>query len=239
MQILVDYDNIPKTISRGGSRYLADRLLEGLQGVAMSSLLADRRLDLRFYGGWYSGQNLSSLAQALSAEIQNAFPYSRRLNPANPGSAISVMGALAFSLLILPRHTLYRTFRQRPGLGKVDCADPKAMGCADLNCPLEIVADYLTTNRCPQNGCQVNTNTFIKPRSEQKLVDTMLIADLIHLSQTKEPVAAVVTLDDDIWPGVISAMQHGTHIIHISTKYHEPRPFYVSGIPGKCDSVPL
>jgi hypothetical protein len=239
MQILVDYDNIPDLIRRNGPRYVADRLCAALQRVAIDVLLEDRRLDLRFYGGWYAGRTLSALGQLLAADLQASFPFVLRFNPDNPDSAITVAGALAHSLIIVPKHTLYATFRQRPGLGKVVCADPSTLGCADPICPFRAVVTFFSSNRCSQNTCQVNVSALVSPRGEQKLVDTMLVADLIYLSHSGESTATVVTSDDDVWPGVISAMQLGTRVIHITTKHHERHPPYVAGLPGKFDTTEL
>ena len=239
MQVLLDYDNIPDPIRRNGARYIADKVCLALQLVAMTELLRDRRLDLRLYGGWYTGNNLSAAGQRLSADVQNAFPFVLKSDPKNPNTAITVAANLAHSLVVLPKHTLYSTFRTRPGLEKVVCVHPSTLGCHVSNCPLQVVFDFFSTDRCPYVGCQITSGHLIRRRGEQKLVDTMMVADLMHLSHSGESAVAVVTADDDIWPGVISGMQLGARIIHIWTKHHNRHPQYLNGVPGKYSRVAL
>jgi hypothetical protein len=47
----------------------------------------------------------------------------------------------------------------------------------------------------------------------------MLVSDLIHLSTNGEDKVAVVSSDDDLWPGMLVAMHNGTNLIHVCTKY--------------------
>ena len=63
-------------------------------------------------------------------------------------------------------------------------------------------------------------------RTEQKLVDTMLVADLIHLASSGETSVAVVSSDDDMWPGMLMAMSHGAQIVHICTKHPSRNRLY-------------
>jgi hypothetical protein len=239
MQVLVDYDNIPQLIRRNGPRYVADRLCSALWQRAKSAVLQDRRIELRLYGGWYAGNSLSSAGQRLSADIQSDFPLVLKPDPTDPTVSMTVAAFLAHSLVSLPRHTLFSTFRTRPGLEKVICTHPSKFGCREPLCPLIAVFDYFDTDSCSHPGCQVKAGLLVNRRGEQKLVDTMLVADLIYLSHNREPYVVVVTSDDDVWPGIIVGMQLGTHVIHVRTKYDGRPSSYLAGVPGKYSGVTL
>jgi len=55
-------------------------------------------------------------------------------------------------------------------------------------------------------------------RDEQKLVDTMMVADLIYYARDQNQVLAVVTSDDDIWAGIKSVLLSGSSLFHIHTR---------------------
>jgi uncharacterized LabA/DUF88 family protein len=76
--------------------------------------------------------------------------------------------------------------------------------------------DYST--RCGTAGCTVTLgDIFI--RDEQKMVDTLLVADLAHLALlSKSADIVVVSSDIDMWPGVLLALTNGCAVIHIHTK---------------------
>lgn len=76
-------------------------------------------------------------------------------------------------------------------------------------------------------------------RVEQKLVDTMLVADLIHLAINGEMTIAVVSSDDDFWPGILSAMTLGAHVVHIGTKYAPSHRMYLSSLGNNYSKAKL
>jgi uncharacterized LabA/DUF88 family protein len=58
---------------------------------------------------------------------------------------------------------------------------------------------------------------FVK--DEQKLIDTMLVADLVYLatSNRQECRVAVVSSDDDMLPGIRTAVNAGARVFQIHT----------------------
>jgi uncharacterized LabA/DUF88 family protein len=54
-------------------------------------------------------------------------------------------------------------------------------------------------------------------RTEQKLVDTMIAADLFALHLQSSRRIAVVTSDDDLWPPIKLLLQLGVQVFHIHT----------------------
>jgi hypothetical protein len=65
----------------------------------------------------------------------------------------------------------------------------------------------------------------------------MLVADTIHLSREGEQLLAIVTSDDDIWSGIISARVFGTHVVHVRTGMSVSQISYGDGVPGSYTEV--
>lgn len=56
-------------------------------------------------------------------------------------------------------------------------------------------------------------------RDEQKMVDTLLVADMAsHAMMNKASDVVVVSSDIDMWPGVLLALRIGCGVTHIHTK---------------------
>ena len=234
MRALVDYDNVPDHILRQGPIYLADRLFELLRPL----LGDDTHLELKFYGGWYEADRLTQKAQDLVAKLAQ-FPYPMWIKEQTPPQLVRITASLAHSLEALPKKLIHSTYRQRPPARRFACEDPQLHGCTIVPCPLVSLATFINNKACPQAGCAVTPQDLFRAVGEQKLVDTMLVADLIHLSGLGERTLAVVTSDDDVWPGIISARVIGTHVVHIRTGMSSSHAMYNDGVPGKYTEVSL
>ncbi len=81
-----------------------------------------------------------------------------------------------------------------------------------------MVNSFYSDRACVHEGCLVSRKRAFS-RSEQKLVDTMIVSDLIHFatSSTKENLV-LVSGDDDMWPGIRYALLQDARIIHILPK---------------------
>jgi uncharacterized LabA/DUF88 family protein len=67
-------------------------------------------------------------------------------------------------------------------------------------------------------------------KSEQKLVDTMLAADLIYLCLQRDRKVAVVSSDDDMWPAIKTVLNLGMTVLHVHTSAGRRTPqFYTRG----------
>lgn len=64
----------------------------------------------------------------------------------------------------------------------------------------------------------------MKEKREQKLVDTMLSADLLHLASEEYQTVVVVTSDDDMIPAVRQALLNDVQIVHIHTGPYKQTP---------------
>ena len=88
-------------------------------------------------------------------------------------------------------------------------------GCAaPARCPIAALDPFIRNTKCPVEGCPAEPRTVLA-REEQKLVDSMLVVDLVHFAEmTAEPLV-VVSADDDLWPGIRFVLLRGARVIHV------------------------
>jgi hypothetical protein len=222
--VLIDWDNLEDRDRRSGAKYVADRLWQSMSIIDQATMANVNELHLRLYGGWNSRSAPTSRAAQVEADLQQNFPFLLR-DPQRP-TPIKVSGELAHSLIRLPRHTLLHTFRLRQGPPKLQCQTPNQLGCASQNCPIGTVHSLFDLGRCPEPAC-VNTVDQVLTRAEQKLVDTMLVSDLIHFAASGEAQIAVVSSDDDLWPGLLTALDMGSKVVHVRPKNQSTHRTYL------------
>ena len=229
MVVLVDYDNILQAHRRKGPKYVVDRILTA---ISIADLSHTGRARVRLYGGWYGRRTLTRYAQRISTGIQAAFPATVMLVEPGASLKVAVQVELAFSLEIEPAKHLWYTYRARGMPRGLQCLHPSTVGCTDPACPLLTVHQFFNAGKCPRPGCRVTPADVIR-KGEQKLVDTMLTADLLHLAFSGTSRVTVVTSDDDLWPGIRTATLLGTHVIHIHTVAgRATRKAYAAGVGG-------
>lgn len=226
--ILVDYGNVNPIDRDRGLAWLVDRIL---RAIGSERFQEGSVIKVRLYGGWYQESEFSRLAQLLSAEIASGFPAPFEFVSGKKMARAKVNVELAESLLTDPSRSLFRTYRPRGFPGGIRCSEPPFDGCAFPDaCVLESIHPFLSSRECPVDGCSLSPKKILE-RPEQKLVDTMLTADLVQLSLEGERVA-VVSSDDDLWPGIRLALNLGVEVFHVHPKkgqgsppeYRDPAP---------------
>lgn len=211
MLVLVDYDNVDRLERQRGLVHIATRifLLAGTGAAARAP-----RVRIRLYGGWFEGRNSSRLAQDLSAEIASDFPRPMPVLAGGHTPSVASM-ELAQSLLCDPAHPLTHTYRLRSAPPGIRPEPLPYSGCSSPSaCPLHSMHAFLKQGRCPQQSCFVEPVSILR-RAEQKLVDSMLICDLIHASRGAIRQVIVVSTDDDILPGIRMALLQNLKVTHI------------------------
>lgn len=224
MDVLVDYYNLTRDQRRKGVVHVADLMVSTL--VPDHVRTGERRIDLRLYGGWYEGKTPTRDAETIVAALREHYPT--MLGDRTARRTITVNVDLAYSMKWDPANHLWYTLRQRPPLREIEFPDPSSVGCrlAD-RCPLLPGYEFLTLGVCPEQGCEVTLRQAMK-RREQKLVDTMMAADLFFNAYWRERRIAVVSSDDDLWPAIRTALQLGVEVIHVHTlKDHSTRSSYI------------
>lgn len=225
---LVDYDNVPVLHRNRGVEHVIGRILDTVGPGAFTS---GEHVRIRLYGGWLEESSLSRSAQVLTAELSQSFPKAVNIVHGQAQTTVIVAPELATSLLINPRRILENTYRPKGMPQGLRCEQPPYAGCIDSHsCPLFPMHAFISSTGCPTQGCGVELTDIVK-RAEQKLVDGMLITDLVYLAHTGEFSVMVVSSDEDIWPGILSAITLGTRVYHLHPKPGRTTPArYSSGV---------
>jgi uncharacterized LabA/DUF88 family protein len=224
MYVLVDYSNVRGRLGKKDLQTKVRELTETICGVLDE---IPHRLNYRLYGGWYEKETLTRKAQEITIEIQNEYPelYQPIVNPGKEKKArIRISAELAYSMLVDPNHHLVRTVRQRKTYRSVRVQSPKSNGCERDDCFLKGIKGFFSKGRCTHHECDLKADDLLNEKREQKLVDTMLSADLLHLVSEGHNTVVVVTSDDDLIPAVRQALLNDMQIIHIHTGPHQQTP---------------
>ena len=212
MTFLVDYDNLHVLVRRRGTRHVITRLLDAL-GLWQTTW--GRRVSCRLYGGWLHESASSRDAQSLVPDLQREFPRMMSVQGTDGLNNVLVKAELARSLACDPAVVLTHTYRPRSLPRRLRCEPAPFSGCAaPSNCPIVNVDPFIRNADCPDSDCTIEPGNVLS-RAEQKLVDSMLIVDLIHLADMTSGPLVVVSADEDLWPGIRFALLRGAHVIHV------------------------
>ena len=214
MDAIVDYDNLLEEEKQQGLLYIAEAILAAIGPVPFRD---EPRLHLRFYDGFYQERALTRRAQAIATEIFGSFPCTIKLRDAERELAIRTSAEPAYSLISDPSKHLWYTFRPKGPSPNLRCKSPKTIGCKDANCPMDTVLSVFRRSGCTRAGCSLPSGSLIH-QPQQKLVDTMMTADLVHLAHRGDKSIVVVSSDDDLWPAIQAVASTGAAVYHVHTR---------------------
>lgn len=227
MEILVDYNNVLDAHRKKGVRYVAERILSVIGPVRFGNR---QRASIRLYDGWYEAQSPSRVAQEVSADVQANSPHTITLLDGTLTKRLIVSLELAYSLRSDPTVHLWHTFRPKSPQSNFSCHAPASVGCTGSPCPLAPMERFIAKRKCPVAGCSLRPHDLLV-RNEQKLIDTMIAADLFSLHLNTAPEAVVVSSDDDLLPAIRMIAKSGTKVIHVLTRPpNASLSQYVSGL---------
>jgi hypothetical protein len=206
-RLLVDYGTAFHDLDPAAPDALRSRLASYVLGSAAATERR-QRVDVRVYGGWLRDGSYTKLhGQAASALRSDAlFPFIH----ASTGQMIVGSVEFATSLLTRPGFLLDQTLRPRPGMQRLRLhgdLDRSACSSRDGCVALTIYRHSCKPTRlCSAVGCDLRTFEMFD-RMEQKMVDGMMICDLLHSATPASGLDSVtlVTSDTDLLPGLISA----------------------------------
>lgn len=214
--ILVDFDNLTKRQKQQGIYTVIYTITEWLTKYCDHSI--PYLFHFRLYGGWYEHRKPTRRAQDLVVEIsQNLSPTMTIPLAGGQFFKPSIRADLAYSLGANPHKHLFSTFRRRSGLGQLKSQSPKPRHCNQKECPLEVVHQVIQSGACTLQGCGKSAEDVLF-RAEQKLVDSMLVADLLYFACVRNAPTCIVSSDDDMWPGIISATSMGGRVFRVKPK---------------------
>ena len=223
----IDYDNLRQDHKSAG---MLDVVTKAFVLVPWDHSITRGRCEVRVYGGWYEGDQMTRLAQDLSAELQRDFPAIVRVPLGNNNIlSLSANAELAVSLLQEPGHHLFNTYRRKGKPANVRVEKPDDVGCVDAACVLPQMRKLLKSGNCPKDGCTVSNCDLIY-RHEQKIVDTMLTCDLIHAVDRVSGRVILVSGDDDFLPPLRTVLLRGGAAVRCHPKPSTQRqPFPAVG----------
>lgn len=226
MLLLIDYGNVDESERRSG----LDHILRKAVSLAERPGLSLTAVRVRLYGGWYEGGKLTRLGQALSAELRDISPV-RYTSPFS-SQPVLIRGEIAFSILAAPKVLISNTFRRKGYPRNLQCESPPWLACADkLNCRLGPIRDFISSDSCGTKGCMIRP-TDVLHKQEQKVVDSMIVADLIDYASLPSSIVGVASRDDDVWPGLYLACKTATEVIHLNASASSRVPEYYDSIPA-------
>lgn len=230
MLVLVDYDNIHQIHRMRGLAYIGQRIAELIGATA---LRAHPRLDLRVYGGWFDGALSTRNAQRVAAEVA-ATPVTAHVSDKPKNLAVLVSARLALGPVDEPRLVLTHTYRRRAIAAGLVCKPAPFSTCAfQTACVLSEMVSFVGGGACTATGCRI-TPPDVFERAEQKMVDTLLVADLLSEARRGANAVSVVSTDDDMWPGVRTALSWGTTVYHVHPVPGRSTPtHFLTGLPAR------
>lgn len=214
LSVLVDYDNVNERFKRAG-------VIESAIGIShlipFSVLSQYESMRVRLYGGWRENSTLTRSAQNILPEIRRDSP---RLFSCGDGSRTHSM---RFEVELADRPAwstavFSETFvKDRPARKFRARRDPWQNCAGQVGCGMAHLRDLKYSDSCRTSQCSVKAQDLIV-RDEQKMVDTLLVADIAYLSlQRRDKNIVVVSSDTDMWPGVLLAANAGCLITHVHT----------------------
>lgn len=214
LSVLVDYDNI-------SDRFKRMDVVEAAQEISRLIPFAVFRqydsVQVRLYGGWRLGGSLTTVAQRILPTIREGSP---RILARGTGSD-QIKVRLEVILAEKPAWTdriFTETFvRDRPAR-KFRARTFPWGGCMNTKaCGMNHLRDLKHSDSCKTSNCDVLAQSLIV-RDEQKMVDTLIVADIAYLAlQKRDKNIVVVSSDVDMWPGVLLAANAGCLVTHIHT----------------------
>jgi uncharacterized LabA/DUF88 family protein len=207
--ILVDYDNIRIEERRKGIFYVIELIVREFN----QSEIEELNIKVRLYSGWYDEENLTKSAQDLSSEIKSIFPTTIALMD---GKMKIINVEMAYSLISHSGIHLFNTYRIRGFLYGLKSVNPVELGCMENHCPIKTIYDFIKNGKCSICGKIKPKDVFYK--GEQKLVDTMITADMLFLAYNTNGSLCLVSSDDDFTPGIMTALAMNKKIVQVKTK---------------------
>jgi hypothetical protein len=227
MEILIDYDNVLPHMKKEGLVHLFTRIINS---IAERKMHFPEKCRVRMYGGWYEKTSMTQLANELVAEIDDSFPNVVTWACPKEEGKSRVAAEIVKSLEVEPGRILFNTKRKRPFDEKTIVRPGAIENCNKTDCQMGVLVDFFKNRKCSEKSCY-KTPGDILIKDEQKLVDTMITADLIHFAKIGSFDLAVVSSDDDLWPGMHTALMYGARVIQVHTREnHGSELTYAIGI---------
>lgn len=213
--VLVDYDNVDRSHKVAGPVDMAKMFVTLLPNAIVAR---HQGVTVRLYGGWRNNGTLTNFAQNLVPDIHRRSPAVVVISNSGVSQNVQLRVELAQGP-IGSSTSLENTYVRNRGLRNFrSCSEPRPACANPSSCSLQMFADLTHATPCGNPGCNSKlADVFV--RDEQKMVDTLIVADIAHQAlSAKATDVVVVSSDTDMWPGVLLALRAGCAVTHIHTK---------------------
>ncbi len=200
--VIVDYNNV---------FCISHNLTFERRRVIMSSVLRDivqenlsvNYIDVRLYGGWYQENVLTRVGSQVMSEhlTMDLFPIVTSDQRRIYGSQKLVESIHGIDYI------WYNTYREKQGMLRLLINRNSRKELCENNkshCPIHILESFVRkqTRQCSVEGCETsNADAFIQ--MGQKMVDAMMVCDIISFSGSDEVECMYILTDDmDLFPAL-------------------------------------
>jgi uncharacterized LabA/DUF88 family protein len=215
LAVLVDFDNVDPMLRRAGPVNFAKSLVAA---IPPSITTKHGALLVRLYGGWRSQGILTTSAQRLVPDIRGASPAN--VVVADAGVLTNVRLAVELSEKAMGSNALFTdTLAKERGLRSFRTRTSPWHECEDVTaCGFRGYANASSSTSYAHVTCGVRLDDILV-RDEQKMVDTMIVADIAYKALVdKVSDIVIVSSDTDMWPGVMLALRAGCYVTHVHTR---------------------
>jgi uncharacterized LabA/DUF88 family protein len=214
LKILVDYDNVSPNLKVGGPVTLAKILAKKLK---TELFYRHTSITVRIYGGWRSKKGLTQIATNLKLSISKESPAVIQYENEGVRSSKRLIVELA-EMPIGTSVQLKETYVKDRNIRKFRAKEHGWDGCENPSgCGFKAYEKINHSTQCPYGSCKIALeDVFV--RDEQKMVDTLIVADIAKLAFSGAATDIVIVSSDvDMWPGVLLALNAGCSVTHFHT----------------------
>ena len=212
--ILVDYDNLGMYRHKS----INDIVTITISRVMRHVVEARIHCLVRLYGGWFTKEGQSDEGKEVLLKLQgNEDLVETQVGKNGQRVVARVHVEMASSILQKPEHDLFFTYRTKARTYDIRVKKQEETKCKHNACLLPLLAKFLKTRKCPRNECSVGANDLVW-RNEQKLVDSMIVCDLLYSAGVQVDYIVLVSDDDDFVPPLVALSVMNKKVIRISPK---------------------
>lgn len=214
MIVLVDYDNLGiYKLNKLGD--LVSIILDRIAGA-----ISETRVSccIRLYGGWYDEKGQSVEGKKVSMALMGNENSVQRF-VGKDGQVVFIKShiEMASSILQKPDYDLFYTYRMKSKAYNIRVKRREDVNCRHEECLLPVLSKFLKSGKCPRDGCPIDDPMLVW-RNEQKLVDSMIVCDMVYSANIKMAYIVLVSDDDDFIPALLALGAMHQSVFRISPK---------------------
>lgn len=208
ISILVDFDNYFGSEMMKINPELLEYSFSELVNLCEDNFIDFENIQIRLYGGWYNETVLTKQASTLQQLLSdvNVFPKVKN------GRIIHGSVELISALHEIPDFIWYYSHKETNGIKRVRINYEAIDNFCNENrdsCPKFILYKFTEAKnkKCPVKGCN-NLQKDVFKGIEQKMVDTLLVCDVLSFSEDLNINGIVLISDDqDLFPSLALAIK--------------------------------